>query len=352
MRIGLVDYDFIEIPQSKTLNVELMKIGNYYESYGHEVKAVTPLDNIFSYDKLIIGSSRIGNITKIKKIELHPNKEFIGPGFNNWNYIPTGIQEVDYGKVNNKYYKDLYNYNLNNYRIKNLNKVFDKKWIRLFPNNSPIELKTILTGEKYNIVDTYIFDKENWEETLLNLSIYYKYYTFVYPQIVRNTQDLNNFIKMLKFKFINLKCAILIQDFEEFKQFCSENKDKLNKYATSIYYVIGYDKNNIYSEQFYLEEVINTLRKIKLLNDEGIIVKHEGLRIDYSKHYFTSQVFEALKIFIVTNKNNNQTFHQVFLMKNRRDTRVIQKYYHFMNAKQEYYYLFSRKFKKEGAELC
>lgn len=352
MRVGLVDYDFIEWPQFKTVNVELMKIGNYYESYGHEVRAVTPLDNIYSFDKLIIGSSRIGTLTKIRGVDLHPNKEFVGPAFNNWNYIPTNIPEIDYGQVNYKYYKDLYNYNLANRKVKNLNKIFNKQWIRLFPNNSPIELKTILTGEKYNIVDTYIFDKENWEKTLLNLSIYYKYYTFVYPQIVRNTEDFNNFIKMLSFKFINLKCAILIQDFEEFKQFCLENKDNLNKYAASIFYVIGYDKNNIYSEQFYLEEVINTLKKIKFLNDEGIEVKNQACRIDYSKHFFTSQMFECLKMFMVTRNNNNRTFHQTFLIKNRKDTRVIQKYYHFMNTKQQYYYLFSRKFKKEGAELC
>ena len=55
---------------------------------------------------------------------------------------------------------------------------------------------------------------------------------------------------------------------------------------------------------------------------------------------------------MATNRNNKQTFHQTFLIKYRRDTKAIQKYYHFMNTKQEYYYLFSRKFKKEGVELC
>ena len=59
MRIGLVDCDFIEKPQYKTVNVELMKIGNYYERYGYEGKSITPLNNIISYDKLIYASTCI-----------------------------------------------------------------------------------------------------------------------------------------------------------------------------------------------------------------------------------------------------------------------------------------------------
>lgn len=351
MRIGLVDYDFLERPSWKTVNVELAKIGNYYESYGHEVRAVTPLDNIFSFDKLIIGSSRIGLFTKMKGIETHPNREYVGPAFNNWNYIPTGIKEIDYGLPNFKYYKDLYNFNKQKYDIKNFNKMFDKQWIRLYPNNSPIELKTILTGEKYNIVDTYIFDKENWEKTLLSLSIYYKYYTFIYPQVVRNSEDFNNFIKMLGFKFINLKCAILIEDLEKFKQFCRENKANLNKYSASIIYVIGYDEDGKYNEDFYLKDIENTFNKIKCLNEEGIVVKH-SMRLDYSPFYFTSLIYEDMRLYMPTTVNNKKTFHQLFLIKNRRDTRAIKNYYHLMNTKPQYYYWFSRKFKKEGAELC
>lgn len=351
MRVGLVDYDFIERPQWKTVNVELAKIGNYYESYGHEVRIVTPLDNIFSFDKLIIASNRIGYFTKIKGIERHPNKEYIGPAFNNWNYIPLNVPEIDYGKANFKYYKDLYNFNKNKHEIKEFDKIFNKKWIRLFPNKSSIELKTILTGEKYNIVDTYIFDKEDWEKTLLTLSIYYKYYTFVYPQIVRNTEDFNNFIKMLHFKFINLKCAILIEDFEKFKQFCIENKANLNKYAASIFYVVGYDEDNKYGEEFYLADVERTFQKIKMLNEEGITVKH-SMRLDYSKFFFTSTTFEMLRLYMPTTVNNQKTFHQLFIIKNRKNTKTIQTYYHLQNANPKFYYWFSRKFKKEGAELC
>lgn len=351
MKVGLVDYDFIERPQWKTVNVELAKIGNYYESYGHEVHVVTPLDNIFSFDKIIIASNRIGNFTKMKGIERHPNKEYIGTAFNNWNYIPLGIPEIDYGKANFKYYKDLYYFNKNKYKIKDFNKMFCKEWIRLFPNKSSIELKTILTGEKYNIVDTYIFDKEDWENKLLSLSIYYKYYTFVYPQVVKNTDDFQNFIKMLRFKFINLKCAILIEDFEKFKQFCIENKTDLNKYAASIFYIVGYDESNDYNEEFYLREIENVFKKIKMLNEEGIVVKH-SMRLDYSRHFYTNKIFEMLRLYMPTTVNNHKTFHQLFLIKNRRDTKVIQFYYHLQNANPKFYYWFSRKFKKEGAELC
>ena len=347
MRVGLVDYDFVERPQLKTLNVELMKIARYYESYGHEVKVVTPLDNIYSFDKLIICSSRIGILTKLKNTDLHPNKEYVGPAFNNWNYIPTGVDEIDYGEISPNYYADLYNYTKKYVGTKNLQKTFQKKWIRLFPNKKSISLQQVLTGEKFNIVDNYIFDKENWEEVIANLGIYYKYYTFVYPQIVRSTEDFKNFLKMLSYKFTNLKCVILIQDFEEFKKFCLENKDELNKYAGAILYAVGYDKTNMYGEDFYLNETINVLKKIKFLNDEGITVLKPAYRIDYSKFIFTSAIFECLKMYIVTKVNNSQTFHQTFLARSRSDTRMIQKYYHFMNSKPEYYYLFSRKFKRQ-----
>lgn len=346
MRVGLIDYDFLERPKRKILNVELMKIANYYEEHGHEVYALTPQDNIFAYDKLIIGSTVIGNLRKIKNIELHPNKEYIGMAFNNWNFVPTGIEEIDYGKINLTCYNNLINYGKNYLGIKKIEDFYNRKWIRLFPNEKPIELKNILTGEKFNIVDTYIFDKDNWEELLLKMSIYYKYYRFVYPQIVKNTNDLNNFIKMLNYKFINLTCIIMINDYEEFCSFCLENKEKLNRYATRIRYVIGFDKTNIYSENFYLNDIINTLKKITFLNDKGIIVKRTAMQIDYSKFFFTSSMFNVLKIYFKTSYNNSQTFHQCALSLNRKRTEFIKHYYHFMNTKQQYYYLFSRKFSR------
>ena len=75
----------------------------------------------------------------------------------------------------------------------------------------------------------------------------------------------------------------------------------------SLDFLKNYMDEDRLPNEFYLEEVINTLRKIKILNDEGIIVKHEGLRMDCSRYYFTSQIFETLRIFMTTNRNNKQT---------------------------------------------
>ena len=54
MRIGLVDIDLLIQPNSKILNVELMKLGAYYEELGHQVEVLHPKSYIYDYDKLCI----------------------------------------------------------------------------------------------------------------------------------------------------------------------------------------------------------------------------------------------------------------------------------------------------------
>lgn len=346
MKIGLLDCELIECPQLKTINVELMKVGAYYESYGHEVHTVTPLDNVFSYDKIVMGSNRVGVFTKIKKFQEHPNKDFVGTAYTNWNYIPTGIKELDYAQPNIKYYKELFNYLRAQGEDDVVEAIGKKKWIRLYPDEKHIELNSILTGERYNIVDTYFFDKPDWEETLLNLSIYNRYYSFVYPLIIRNSEDFDNFLKVLSYGFKGLKGVILISDGVEFEEFCKENKDKLNEYSTSITYEIGYDPANIYGEKFYLKELTNVFKKIQILNNYGIKTG-EACRIDYSDFVFTSSIFVSLKEFFATAKNNYKTFNQLYTIKNRRNVLMLQRYRHFLNNNQQFYSLFNKCFKKK-----
>ena len=58
MKIGIVDYDLWAKPK-KELNVELMKLGTYYENKGHQVESVTPTDDIFNYDKIIFAANTV-----------------------------------------------------------------------------------------------------------------------------------------------------------------------------------------------------------------------------------------------------------------------------------------------------
>lgn len=348
MKIGIIDCDLVENPDLSLYNVEALKIIKYYEKNGHEACVLLPGANVFEYDKLIICGQMTNKFYSIMHTDKHPNKEYIGPAFNNLQYIPIGINEVDFEEVDTKPYDTLIQVQRSKTK-KDITKSAEKeRWLRLFPTQQSVSLKTILTGETFRLVDNYLFDKDNWEEVLKTMSIYPRYFKFVMPQIIKTQQDFDNFIKIKSYNFIKLNCAITIENIDNFRAFCEQNKNLLNIYKECIYYTIGYSASNNYTEEFYLQELNNVFKKIEILNDLGIEVVRKGFYIRNSNFIFTHSIFLALSSFIRTEWNNEHNFKEAFTKTVRIREVALQRFYRFLNRNQQYYFLFNKKFKRRN----
>lgn len=348
MRIGIIDCDLVENPDLSLYNVEALKIIKYYEKNGHEACVLLPGANVFQYDKLIICGQMTCKIYSIMNIDKHPNKEYIGPAFNNLQYIPIGINEVDFEEVDTKYYDKLVIHQLNKDKTDISAAAQKERWLRLFPTKQSINLKEILTGEIFRLVDNYIFDKENWEEIIKTMSIYPRYFKFVMPQIIKTQEDFDNFLKIKSYGFIVLNCAITIENVDDFRAFCEKNKDNLNAYKECIFYTIGYSSSNNYTEEFFLKELNNVFKKIEILNDLGIDVVRKGFYIRNSNYIFTHSMFLALSDYIKTAWNNNRNFKEAFTRTVRIREVALKRFYSFLNHNQQYYFLFNKKFKRRN----
>lgn len=348
MKIGLIDIDIIEKSPLKNLNVELMKTAKYYENNGWEVDILLPTDDIFCYNKIIVFANKRVLPPK-KKIELmkHPNIEYYGLVFNNLYYQPIQSEELNKCQINTKYYKKLLNYLCDKeiYTQKEIEKMINTKWIRIFPfYNNSIDIGKLFNGEKYKIVDTNIFTNNNWEKIFLNLSLFNRNFSFAQDIVIRNSQDLKNFIKLINFGFINLKAEINIEKVDDYINFLKENNYLLKKYYNRIHYNLVFNENNNYSEKFLEQRVEDIFKLIKAFNELGIKV----IKTNYYPHSvcnFAEILLIHLSLYTRTTENNQSNFHKFFIKRNRTSLETQTHYKHFLDTRQQYYYWFSRNFK-------
>lgn len=349
MKIGLYDYDLCTRPKTKKLNVEIMKLGSYYESRGCQVDVLSPEDNIFYYDKIIVVTNVLKpNESEMKKFLSHPNIEFFGPSMNNGKFVSFDNKEIDYIEPQFKFYNNLlkYFYKKGIYKAEDIAELKNKKFVRVFPGASAINIDKVMTGEKIYLVDNYIFDKNNWEETLKYLAIFNRYFVFVNNQNIYNIEDLKNFKKMLDYKFIGLKGIIKIDGIEELKEFLKEGKEILDEITPSRFvWEMAYNKDNNYNEQFYKREFYNTLLKAQIFNENNIEII-ETTFLDCTKFEFTLTIFTLLKDWILTRKCTKESFNEyIFRLAKKKKTRDL--YLKFLEANPEYKSLINIIYKRE-----
>ena len=345
MRIGLIDIDILNKAKKNNLNVDLMKLGAYYEKNGHQVEVLHERNDIFDYDMLCVFSV-INNVPK--HILTHPNISMYGEYFTNKIYVPFNNDEINYEEVNYKIYDNFLRYEFISKRLseKELQKIKKIKWARLFPNDKPINVYDLLTGEPVQLVDTYIFDKENWREVVKKLAIYSSKITFSRPQIIRNQKDFDDFVFLLNYNFVGCKGMILINDYNNFKDFIIKNQSFIKEHPTRFIYSLAYDYNNLYTEMFYLEEIENTFNKLKLLNRLGITV-YETNMICYSDKSLTIGVFNALYIWSLTSNSNSMNFFRFFHAKYKNQPHLIDYFTKFINKYPKYRKLFNHTINEE-----
>jgi len=344
MKIGLVDIDLLIQPNSKILNVELMKLGAYYEELGHQVEVLHPKSYIYDYDKLCIFCNSHLPIESFLK---HPDIDFYGTYYNNRKFVPFGNQ-IDEQETNYRIYDNLLKYYLysNIYTEKDIEKIKRAKWLRLYPNEKPIDIYKVLIPDRKVIVDNDFFDKEGWREYFKKVSIYERSICFARPIIIRNQQNLEDFNYLLQFNFVNLYGVILTSTYEEFEQLITNNTEILKKMEKRLYFSIAYNKDNLYTEDFYLKELIPTVQKALLLSKINITFTGADILL-YSKKPLTKAVYYSFERWFRDGKYNDFTYEGIFLVDNKYHPEVIKYYRNFLEKKPEYKKWFRRIINKE-----
>ena len=348
MRIGIIDYDMYVKPSVKRLNVEAMKLGTYYEKKGFSVEILSPEDIIFNYDKIIVVSTM--NFQGKNKDDLlkHPNIDLIGPGFNNGDYIPFENDEINYAQPQFKFYNHLlkYCYKKKIYNKQDIEKLSTTTYVRIFPNTKPINIDKILTGERIYIVDNYIYNYPNWEETIKYLAIYNRYFAFVFPQMIKNKEDLIKFSQLKRYNFINAIGNIRIESLDELTKAIKETNVLQEISPSSFLWELAYSQTNNYNETFYQKEFYNTLKKVEITNKNNIMIVKAAYE-NHSAFIFTNKIFKVLRQWVEYNKNTKYSFNEyIFLL--IKQSYLISLYLKFINKHEEYKPLINKIYNKIG----
>jgi len=289
LNIGIIDADLLD-NGTRHPNLALMKISGYYKSIGDKVQLLYDYKNINEYDKIYL--SKVFDFTKIPiNIDDYKNITYGGTGFffDKAPDLPYEIEhhmpdyhlydlfithEIEKGK-NKKHFKDYLDYSIGfatrgcfrkcDFCVnKKYNKVFkhssikefldlDRKYIYLWDDN-------ILGYDKYN----FIFDE---------LEEVNKPFQFRQGLDIRLMTD-NKAVRLCKMKykgdfifaFDNIKeTNLIIEKIKLWKSYY------LKKGNSKFYVFCGFDRNNKWDQNFWKQDILDTLERIKILMIHGCI---------------------------------------------------------------------------------
>lgn len=306
MEVCIIDADLIGRKSHRFPNLAAMKLGGYHESKCDRVKLKLNYENLESFDLVYI--SKVFTDTKVpEEILKYNNVRYGGTGFF-YDKAPPLPYEIEHHMPSYKLYDDwvktqikekLKNMEehkkrtLTNKEIKEAKKEYEyytdysigfttKKCFRgcefcVNKNYHSVELHSPLeefldTTKKYIcLLDDNLLGYSGWKSIIRNLQITNK--PFQYKQGLDErllTKEKTEILTQSKYKgdyifaFDNIKDEDLIKDkLELWKQYC--------KKTTKLYVLCGFDRNNKYDNDFWLQDVIDTFRRIKLLMIYGCL---------------------------------------------------------------------------------
>jgi len=295
MNIGIIDSDLLD-NGTRFPNLALMKISGYYKANGNNVKLIDDYDDIKKFDKVFL--SKV--FTKTKIPNNLPNNVTCGGSGLYWDKGPILPKEIEhhmpdynlyddyivkneYKFKNKQHFKEYKNYSIGfltkgcirgcKFCInENSNSVIQHSKLNQFINSSRKNIylwddnflaykeccgmleELIKIGKPFNFrqgLDIRCLTKEKAE--LLNKSKYHGDYIFAFDNI-KDKDIIVNKIKLW-------------------------NSVKTNKKNTKLYIFCGFDYNDIYDENFWINDIIDVLERIYILmqyNCIPYIMRHDN----------------------------------------------------------------------------
>ena len=288
MKIAIIDADLISRKRHRFPNLASMKISGYYKKLGHEVELKLDYDNLDKYDKVFI--SKVFTDTPIdEEILKLDNVEYGGTGFF-YDEAPDLPYEIEHQFPDYNLYDEwvqgeiargIKPINFDDYLNSSIGFItrgcfrkcgfcVNKKYNKAF-ESSPINEFLDITRKKISLWDDNFLAHPNWRELLTSLEETKKPFQF------RQGLDIRLITKEKAERFSKVKYSgdfIFAFDFIEDKEIIEEKlriwKEYVSK-TTKLYVFCGYDREEKWDDEFWLQDIIDVFERIKILMKHGCI---------------------------------------------------------------------------------
>ena len=301
MKIGIIDAELIGKKKHRFPNLACMKISGHYKENGNDVELVLNYDNLHNYNLVYI--SKVFTNTEI------PNENYItsmdhvecgGTGFY-YDKAPPLPPEIEHHMPDYHLYDDWVNQKLENggkrkdfeYYLDHSIGYLTRKCFRgcsfcVNKNYKKVEyaspLKEFLdVSRKYIcLLDDNFLGYRDWKVLLEELQNINKRFQFKQGLDERILNDEKT--KMLVeskyygdyiFAFDNIEDKdIIIEKLKIWRKYYTTTAQ-----TTKFYIFCGFDRNDVYDEKFWKQDIIDTFERVKILMQYGClpyIMRHEN----------------------------------------------------------------------------
>ena len=270
IKIGLIDADLLD-KGTRFPNLALMKLSSYYQNQGHKTKLIY-YNQIPAYDKVFL--SKVFDFTDIPiNLNFYKNIEYGGTGFDydKNDFLPD---QIEHSKPDYSLYED----------FNDRSKYYSNHSIGFTTRFCFRQCQFCVNRDKEKAVRwsrLEEFDcKENNYITLLDDNILAHSDR---EKIIKKLQETGKpfeFKQGIDLRLINDRIAKLLNESKYAGEFIFafddiEDKEKIlnkldiwRKYDQSIikfYVLTAYDRENNYDHQFWVNDIVNTFERIKIL---------------------------------------------------------------------------------------
>ena len=288
MNIGIIDADLIGRKKHRFPNLACMKISGYYKELGNAVKLLTNYYALENYDKVFI--SKVFTDTQIDdEILKLPNVEYGGTGFY-FDKAPNLDCKIEhhkpdyhlyddwvYGQIDKGYKKSEFDDYINSSIgfitrgcFRKCEFCVNKKYDRA-EMGSPISEFLDVSRKKISLWDDNFLAFPQWRELLKSLIETNKPFQF------RQGLDIRLMTEEKAKRFSEVKYSgdfIFAFDNIEDRELIEEKLIIWKKYitkTTKLYVFCGFDRNDKWNDDFWEQDIIDTLERIKILMEYGCI---------------------------------------------------------------------------------
>lgn len=282
MNIAIIDADLIGRKKHSFPNLACMKISGYYKANGNNVELKLDYNNLDKYDKVFI--SKVFTDTQINENILKlDNVEYGGTGFF-LDEAPSLPYEIEHHKPDYNLYnkwvssqidKGIKPSKFDNYLncsigfitrgcFRKCNFCVNKKYDKVFKASN---INEFLDTSKKKIIlcDDNFLAHPNWRELLTSLEKTKKSFQFRQGLDIRlMTEEKAKIFSKVKYNGDFIFAFDNIED----KDLIEEKLIIWRKYVTKttkLYVFCGYDRNDKWDEDFWLQDIVNTFERIKVL---------------------------------------------------------------------------------------
>lgn len=285
MKVGIIDADLIGRKKHRFPNLACMKLSAYYKSLNAEVSLITNYEDVNKYDKLFL--SKVFTDTKVPEYILNlSNIEYGGTGFfyDKAPPLPCSVEHImpdyhlydewveskikDGGKRKDfEYYLDYSIGFLTRGCFRQCEFCVNKNYKKCL-EHSPINEFYDSSRSKLCFLDDNFFACPNWKKIINEVKNLGKSFQFKQGLDERLLTDKKihelytwKYDGDLIFAFDNIEDKVIIEKnlkriFELYPNWTRHLK---------FYVFCGYDRDEKWDEDFYINDIINTFERIKIL---------------------------------------------------------------------------------------